>query len=238
VGLEHDADSWGARVIDLPELRDRIRVFDDRADAGRRLAGMLAGYRDSEALVLGIPAGGVPVAAAVAGELARPLDVAVVSKITPTWNSEVGYGAVAFNGTVRLNEPMMDRLGIDQAEAREGIERTTARVRERVAELRGERPLPDVSGRTTILIDDGLASGYTMLVAAEAVREARAAEVIVAVPTAHTDSLRRIMHAVDRIFCANLRGGPTFAVADAYRHWSDVSLDEARRALADAGDGP
>ena len=230
--------SWGARVIDLPELRDRIRVFDDRADAGRRLAGMLAGYRDSEALVLGIPAGGVPVAAAVAGELARPLDVAVVSKITPTWNSEVGYGAVAFNGTVRLNEPMMDRLGIDQAEAREGIERTTARVRERVAELRGERPLPDVSGRTTILIDDGLASGYTMLVAAEAVREARAAEVIVAVPTAHTDSLRRIMHAVDRIFCANLRGGPTFAVADAYRHWSDVSLDEARRALADAGDGP
>jgi len=97
VSFEHDADSWGGgRVADLPELRDRIRVFDDRTDAGRWLTGMLEGYRGGDALVLGIPAGGVPVAAAVAGELTLPLDVAVVSKITPTWNTEVGYGAVAF----------------------------------------------------------------------------------------------------------------------------------------------
>ncbi len=235
-GFEHSADSWGGRMSDLPELRDRIRVFADRADAGRRLAGMLEGYRGGEALVLAIPAGGVPVATVVAGELGLPLDVAVVSKITPSWNAELGYGAVAFNGTVRLNEPMLARLGIGDDEAREGIERTRRKVRERVAELRGRQPLPDVSERTIILIDDGLASGYTMLSAAEAVREAGAGQIIVAVSTAHADALRRIVHAVDRIFCANLRGGPTFAVADAYRRWSDVSLEEARRALADVRD--
>lgn len=232
--FEQDGDARAGRVADLPELRDRVGVFADRAEAGRVLAGMLEGYRGSDALVLAIPAGGVPVAAELAAELGLELDVAIVSKITPSWHTEVGYGAVAFNGSVRLNRPMMARLGIDEAEARTGIERTREKVRGRVRELRGERSLPDVSGRTVILVDDGLASGFTMLVAAEAVREAGAAEVVVAAPTAHADTLDRIAGAADRIYVANLRGGMSFAVADAYRNWYDVSLEEAQRLLAGA----
>lgn len=235
--FEHDGDAGVGWVADLPELRDRVGVFADRAEAGRVLAGMLERYRGSDALVLAIPAGGVPVAVVLAAELGLEMDVVVVSKVTPSWNSEVGYGAVAFNGTVRLNRAMMARLGIDEAEARAGIERTQEKVRRRVRALRGDRPLPKVTERTVILVDDGLASGFTMLVAAEAVREAGAAEVVVAAPTAHADTVPRLVAAADHIYIANLRGGLSFAVADAYRNWHDVSLEEAQRLLADARRG-
>jgi len=233
--FEQDGDSRAGRLADLPELRDRAGVFADRAEAGRVLAGMLEGYRGGDALVLAVPAGGVPVAAALAAELGLELDVAIVSKITPSWQTEIGYGAVAFNGTVRLNRPMMARLGIDEDEERAGIERTQEKVRRRVRELRGDRPLPDVSGRTVLLVDDGLASGFTMLVAAEAVRAAGAAQVVVAAPTAHADTLDRVAGAADRVYIANLRGGGRFAVAEAYRNWYDVSLEEVQRLLAGTG---
>ncbi len=223
-------------VIDMSELRDRIGVFADRAEAGRRLADLMADFRSGGALVLGIPAGGVPVAAVLADELELALDVAVVSKITLPWNREAGYGAVAFDGSVKLNEQLIGRLGIADAEVQEGVIRTRARVGRRVAELRGDRPLPEVSGRTVILTDDGLASGFTMLTAVAAVRSHGPSEVVVAVPTAHTDAVRRIMAGADRLYCCNLRGGMRFAVASAYRDWHDVSLEEVARILDERGD--
>lgn len=219
------------KVVDLPELRDRIGVFEDRAEAGRQLASMMEDLRGTDALVLGIPAGGVPVAAPLAAELELQLDVAVVSKITLPWNTEAGYGAVAFDGTVRINEPLRGRLSLSGEDVEEGIEATREKVQRRVLELRGERPLPDVSGRTVVLCDDGLASGFTMMTAVEAVREAGPERVIVAVPTAHTESIRRIIADVDCLYCCNMRGGGRFAVADAYRNWRDVPLGEAKALL-------
>jgi len=91
-------------VLELPALHNRLCVFHDRTLAGEVLADMLSTYRGSNALVFGIPAGGVPVAAVIARALALPLDVAVVSKLTLPWNTEAGYGALAFDGTLRLNE--------------------------------------------------------------------------------------------------------------------------------------
>ncbi|MCI0591604.1 MAG: phosphoribosyltransferase, partial [Gammaproteobacteria bacterium] len=99
-------------VTDLPALRGRTHVFTDRNDAGRVLAEMLECSVDRNALVLGIPAGGVPVAAAIARGLRLPLDVVVVSKITLPWNTEAGYGAVAFDGTVHLNEQLVRGEGL------------------------------------------------------------------------------------------------------------------------------
>jgi len=96
-----------ANVISVAALHNRRRVFRDRAHAGTILADMLARYRDSDAIVLGIPSGDVPVAAAVAGTLHLPLDVAVVSMLTLPWNTEAGYGALAFDGTLRLNETLV-----------------------------------------------------------------------------------------------------------------------------------
>lgn len=219
------------KIVDIQQLRDREGVFEDREDAGRTLAGMLEPLRGTGALVLGIPAGGVPVAAPLAKELDLELDVAVVSKITLPWNTEAGYGAVAFDGTVRINDALVAQLGLSHDDVEEGIESTRKKVRRRVLELRGERPLPDLSGRTVVLCDDGLASGFTMITAVEAVRGANPERVIVAVPTAHTESVERIIGDADCVYCANLRGGMRFAVASAYRHWRDVPLEEAAALL-------
>jgi len=193
---------------------------------------MLAAYHDSDAIVLGIPAGGIPVAATVAAQLGLALDVAVVSKITLPWNTEAGYGAVAFDGTVILNQELLPRLGLSKQEIADGVSRTKRKVERRVRRLRGARRLPDLARRTLILIDDGLASGFTMRVAVEALRRADAREVVVAVPTAHRNAVERLAGRSTTIYCANLRGGFHFAVADAYQYWYDVDESELVSILA------
>jgi predicted phosphoribosyltransferase len=220
-----------ATVHDLPHLRDRVHVFADRAAAGAVLADMLAEYRDSDAIVLAIPAGGVPVGAAVAQKLSLPLDVAVVSKITLPWNTEAGYGAVAFDGTVRLNEALVARTRLTEEEIERGTAETTEKVATRTRALRGDRPLPAVAQRPVILVDDGLASGFTMRVAVEALRKADAGRIIVAAPTGHDHSVQALKREVDAIHCPNIRGGWRYAVAEAYERWHDVGLDEAKRLL-------
>jgi predicted phosphoribosyltransferase len=215
------------KIYELVELRDRTGVFRDRAHAGAVLATMLGGFRGTEAIVLGVPAGGIPVAEVVAVQLELPLDVLVVSKITLPWNSEAGYGAVAFDGTVRINERMVVSERLTDEVVRDGIANTRDKVVRRFKRLRGEKPFPDVSKRTVIVIDDGLASGFTMGVGVEAVRNAGATDIVVAVPTGHSDTVRRAAREVQAVYCANIRSGFSFAVADAYEDWYDVSEAEA-----------
>lgn len=189
------------------------------------MAGLLADVLSPAALVLAIPAGGVPVGVEVARRLDLRLELAVVSKILIPGTTEAGYGAVAFDGTVRLNEPLA------AAAVEEGIAATRARVARRVQQLRHGRPFPDLRNVPVVLVDDGLASGFTMRVAVEALRAGGAGEVIVAVPTGHLDAVRRLSPLVETLCCANVRGGRSFAVADAYRSWSDVSEAEVQRIL-------
>jgi putative phosphoribosyl transferase len=214
-------------IIERPEFRDRVRVFRDRHHAGEMLAEMLSSYNKSEAIVLAIPAGGVPVAAAIAQKLEIALDVAVVSKITLPWNTEAGYGAVAFDKTMRLNEDLVANLGLTEKQIKEGIEQTSEKVLRRVKRFRGDAPFPDLAKRRTILVDDGLASGFTMLVAIEALRKAGTQHLSVAVPTGHASSLPRMASEVEALYCANIRAGFGFAVADAYEEWADVTEEEA-----------
>ena len=214
-------------IHELAELRDRVRVFRDRAHAGVVLANMLASYRGAGAIVLAVPAGGIPVAAAIAGQLRLPLDLLVVSKITLPWNTEAGYGAVAFDGTVRLNDRMVLHERLSEETVHEGIEKTHEKVARRVEKLRGDTAFPDVSTRPVIVVDDGLASGFTMGVGVEAVRKAGAREIVVAVPTGHREAVRRIAKDAQAVYCANVRAGFSFAVADAYEHWYDVDETEA-----------
>jgi putative phosphoribosyl transferase len=214
-------------IIERPELRDRVRVFRDRHHAGEMLAEMLSSYNKSEAIVLAIPAGGVPVAAAIAQKLEIALDVAVVSKITLPWNTEAGYGAVAFDKTMRLNEDLVANLGLTEKQIKEGIEQTSEKVLRRVKRFRGDAPFPDLAKHRTILVDDGLASGFTMLVAIEALRKAGTQHLSVAVPTGPASSLPRMASEVEALYCANIRAGFGFAVADAYEEWTDVTEEEA-----------
>lgn len=220
-----------ANVISLAALYNRPRVFRDRAHAGAILADMLARYRSGGAIVLGIPAGGVPVAAVLAESLRLPLDVAVVSKLTLPWNTEAGYGALAFDGTLRLNEALVEQAGLTEAQIEQGAARTRDKVARRVQQWRGERPFPDVTTCTAILVDDGLASGFTMLVAIEALRHQQAKEIVVAVPTAHAESAQRVARLVETLYCPNLREGPRFAVAEAYETWIDVDEESVRQLL-------
>ena len=217
--------------VEVPELRDRVGVFRDRTHAGEVLAGMLANALSPAALVLAIPAGGVPVGVEVARRLNLKLELAVVSKILIPGTTEAGYGAVAFDGTVRLNEPLVAALGLTEAAVEEGIAATRTRIARRVQLLRHGRPFPDLRNVAAVLVDDGLASGFTMRVAVEALRAGGAAEVIIAVPTGHLDAVRRLSPLVETLYCANVRGERSFAVADAYRSWSDVSEAEVQRIL-------
>jgi putative phosphoribosyl transferase len=215
------------KLVDRVELRNRTRVFRDREQAGEALAGMLETYRGSNALVLALPAGGVPVAAVVARSLGLPLDVLVVSKITLPWDTESGYGAVAFDGTVRLNKGIIAAVGLEQRQIDEGISEATRKVARRFARLRGDRPMPDLSERTAVVVDDGIASGFTLRVGVGVLHRMGVRELVVAVPTAHQEALHGLAEAVDAVYCPNVRSGYRFAVADAYEHWRDVPEEEA-----------
>jgi predicted phosphoribosyltransferase len=216
-------------VIELPGLRDRLHIFRDRAHAGEILTGMFEDYRSSPTLVMAIPAGGIPVAAVLARKLLLPLDVAVVSKITLPWNTEAGYGAVAFDGTTRLNRDLLPRLRLSEKDIDAGKIATTNKVIRRVDRFRESRPYPDLIKERVILVDDGLASGFTLLVGVEALKKSGAREIIVAVPTGSWSAVQHVAAEVDRLYCANIRGGWSFAVADAYERWTDVDEEEAFR---------
>ncbi len=228
------------KLLERDDLRDRTGVFADRDEAGRAVAEMLRPDDLCDGVVLAVPAGGVPVAVAVAEVCGLPCEVAVVSKITLPWNPEAGCGAVAFDGTVALNDDLVRRLGLSEEDVARGIETTRRKVARRREVLVGDRPMPDLAGATAILVDDGLASGFTMRCALEALTGRALSRRIVAVPTAHEDSLDRIADRADAIYCPNVRSGTPFAVADAYCRWYDVSEEEAARLLDEhfAGGGP
>jgi predicted phosphoribosyltransferase len=221
------------KIVEIPDLRDQVRIFRNRDQAGRVVAEMLEGYRETDTTILAVPSGGVPVAVAVAEQLNLPLEVTVVSKITLPWNTEAGYGAVAFDGTVRINEELLPHLRLTEQQMAEGLEKTREKVQRRVKKFRGDLPWPDLSRRTAVLIDDGLASGFTLLVAVDAVRRFKPREIIIAVPTGSADRLRKVAREVDALYCANIRGGWGFAVAEAYRRWFDLEEEEAVRLYKD-----
>ncbi|MBS3820990.1 MAG: phosphoribosyltransferase [Planctomycetes bacterium] len=218
-------------ILEDPDLHNTEYVFADRSDAGRSLANLLSDHVGSETIVLAIPAGGVPVAVTLAETLSLPLDVAVVSKITLPHNTESGYGAVAFDGTVRMNQQIVRSVGLSQNDVETGLNQTKQKVRNRAKLFRGDRPEPDLTGRPVILVDDGLASGVTMQTAVEAVGHRGAQQVIVAVPTGHANSVAAGARDVDTLYCANIREGLSFAVARAYQNWHDVSENEALELL-------
>jgi putative phosphoribosyl transferase len=225
--LRRPAKMSAVPIVEVPRLRDRVRVFRDREHAGEILSDMLTSYGGGRAVVLAVPSGGVPCAAVVAEKLRLPLEAAIVSKITLPWNSEVGYGAVAFDGTVLLNEELIRDLALTDEDVRTGQDDTLRKVARRVKKYYGDEPYHIVSDRAVILIDDGLASGFTLLTAVEALRKYAARDIAIAVPTGSFAVVHRMARHVNVIYCANIRSGMSFAVADAYERWFDVDETEA-----------
>jgi predicted phosphoribosyltransferase len=216
-----------------PGLRNTSRIFQDRFEAGDRLAAVLREHygRLEEAIVLAIPSGGVPIGLRVAKGLGCPLDLVIVRKIQIPGNTEAGFGAMSQDGEVFLNEGLVRQLGLSQ----EQIEAQKREVEQELAvrnrELRGGRAFTDLSGKTVFLADDGLASGFTMLASIHLVRQKGAKEIVVAVPTAPLRSIDMVAPLADRVYSLHVQDKGPFAVANAYRNWYDLTRDEVKQLL-------
>ena len=210
-------------------------LFRDRREAGRLLAEKLAAYANRpDVLVLALPRGGVPVAYEVARGLGAPLDVFVVRKLGVPGYEELAMGAIASGGVRVLNDQLVERLGIgEQAiEAIAARERQELERRERL--YRGDRPPPDVRGRTVILVDDGLATGATMHAAIEALRQQNPARIVVAVPTASPEACEEMKEKADDVICA-ITPEPFHAVGRWYQDFSQTADEEVGILLARQG---
>jgi putative phosphoribosyl transferase len=204
-------------------------IFHDRREAGRILAQVLrSGAIGGDAIVLGLPRGGVPVAFEVARELRLPLDVFVVRKLGVPEQEELAMGAVASGGLIVLNEPVIRAFAIRQETIEAVAARERAEMERREALWREGRPPLALAGRTAILVDDGLATGATMKAAARALRPL-AARVVAAVPVAAAGACDEVAREVDRLAC--VERPQRFAAVGEYYRTFDPTPDEEVRAL-------
>lgn len=210
-------------------------IFEDRADAGRRLADALTDVPSADAVVLGIPRGGVLVAAEVAARLHVPLDVVVPRKIGAPQNPELGVGAIA-PGVRVLDEAMIVRLGVGRSYLEAEIERQEREIERRSAAYRrGREPVP-VNERTAIVVDDGVATGGTAIAALRWARSAGAREVVVAVPVSPAAALPRLRREADRVVTL-ATPEPFYAVGEWYRRFGQASDADVVAALDRDGAG-
>lgn len=205
--------------------------FEDRVEAGRELAARLKPYANwPNVIVLGLPRGGVEVAAEVAKELHAPLDVFLVRKLGVPGQSELAMGAIASGGVGVLNPEVINTMDISESTI-ETIAREEHRELERKEKLyRDGRPAPNLRNRTIIIIDDGLATGATMRAAVSALRQQRPARIVMAVPVAAPEICAEFEQNVDEVLCARTPD-PLLAVGLWYRHFPQITDDEVRDLL-------
>jgi putative phosphoribosyl transferase len=211
-------------------MRER-RGFRTRFDAGRALAEELRAYTGSNAVVLGIARGGIAVGRALADELQLPLEPLVPRKIPIPWSPEMGYGAVMPDGTVVLNDRLVRQLNLAREETQRHAQTVLAEVRRRQRVYAGDAEPAPLDGRTAIVVDDGLATGFTMIAALRSVRKREPARLVMAVPAAPLDSLERVRPEADEAVCLVVSRAGSFAVASFYDEFPEMTDDEVIRLL-------
>ncbi|WP_457605617.1 phosphoribosyltransferase [Nitratifractor sp.] len=205
-------------------------IFENREEAGRLLAGMLGAYRKApDTVVVALPRGGVPIGEALSRELGLPLDIFFVKKIPSPYNEEAGIGAVTENGLMQVNEAAVRSLGV----TREYIERRAKEKLEQIAQKRALYGLPpaDFTGKTLILTDDGIATGSSMILGAQALREAGAKKVIIAVPVAPSELLPILRQVADEVYVYHPSDN-LIAVGRFYRDFHQLDDSEVMEILA------
>lgn len=211
-----------------------MAIFQDRADAGKKLAQKLSGYGGSrELILLALPRGGVPVAYEVAQGLDAPLDIFLVRKLGVPGHEELAMGAIASGGIRVLNEDVVGALDIPERVIEAVAEREQRELERREKLYRGDRPRLDPAGKTVILIDDGLATGSSMRAAVAGLRALGAAKITVAVPIAPPETCEMFEHEVDQIVCA-ATPEPFFGVGLWYENFDQTTDTEVQELLSRA----
>lgn len=199
--------------------------FRDRADAGQRLAEALDAFAGDDAVVLGLPRGGVPVAFEVADGLGLPLDVVVVRKVGAPNNPEFGVGAVGEEGVVLLNHATLDRLGLREKDLQAAVEDEQAELQRRLDRYRRGRPATEVKGRTALLVDDGVATGGSAKAAIRVLRERGAGKVVLAVPVGPPETIADLDQVTDEVVCLETPAS-FMAVGTWYRDFGQTRDEE------------
>ena len=200
-------------------------LFHDRVEAGKKLADRLLESPEPDPIVLGVPRGGVPVAAVVAEAIGAPLDVVVVRKLGVPSRPELAMGAVGEGGVQVLDKGFVQMAGVRPLELAALERRERAEVESRARRFRGNRPPLSLHGRTAILVDDGIATGSTMIAACRVVRAQGAGRVVVAIPVAPEEAIHRMEEVADSVICLRTPS-PFFSVGQWYRDFSQTSDDE------------
>lgn len=201
-------------------------MFMDRTDAGRQLAKRLKNLKKRNTVILGIAYGGIPVAREVAEQLGLPFDVVSPRKLPIPWSPEAGFGAVASGGVVVLNDRLIREIGLSKKRIERIIQEVSEGVGQRERLIRTKLPKQDLAGKHVIVVDDGIASGYTMLTAIRSAKEAGARRISVATPVASESAVRLIEDSSDEIICLIVSHRLPFAVADYYVAWHDLTEEE------------
>lgn len=205
--------------------------FQDRQDAGRRLASELMEYSDQpNVLVLALPRGGVPVAHEVARELSAPLDVFLVRKLGVPGQEELAMGAIASGGVRIVNQQVVRMLGLTEDQIAAAAADESQELERRDREYRGNRAPPRIEGKTVILVDDGLATGSTMRAAVAAVQAQGPRRLVVAVPVGARDTCEALRREVDEVVCASTPE-PFYGVGAWYRDFAQTTDEEVREIL-------
>lgn len=211
-------------------------MFRDREHAGELLSRILLRYQSGHAAVVAVPRGGVPVGFSIARNLQVPLDVVIPRKLPIPEEPEAGFGAVTADGSIVLNDRLVAQLDLPPKTIDAIVKEVRREVERREAVYRQAGPRVDLSERTVVLVDDGLASGYTMLAAIKSIRKDGPRKVVVAVPCSPVRSIKLVTPQVDEICCLIRSDEPIFAVASYYEDFADLSdeqvLDYLRKAAS------
>jgi putative phosphoribosyl transferase len=206
-------------------------MYKDRIQAGHALADFLARYESQNAVVLAIPRGGVEVAFPIATRLRALLDLVIPRKLPIPSNSEAGFGAITADGSKVLNNDLISYVGLTNVEIDEIAGNVLEEVKRREKKYRGDKPFPDLAARIAIVVDDGLATGYTALAAIDYVKKHQPKKVVMATPVASKDAEMLVKSRVDEYFCPLTSNRPWFAVASFYERFSDLTDEEVLNCL-------
>jgi putative phosphoribosyl transferase len=219
-------------MVHVREVVDRpYPAFASRADAGRQLAEFLLEKEASADVIIAVPSGGVAVGRALAEQLGAPFDMILVRKLPLPAEPEAGFGAVTLHGEVALNDALVAACELSEEDIRAVILRVMGELRQRQARFLAGRPRPDPAGKDVLVVDDGLASGFTMQVAVRELQRREPHSLSVAVPDAPLSTVKAIEPLVDDLYClVGQRRGP-FAVASFYAEWHDLTDGEVMELL-------